>query len=285
MSNDQINNCDSRPIGVFDSGVGGLSVLSTLIEHFPKENFVYLGDTARLPYGSKSPSTIKKYVTQNINYLIKHQKIKAVVIACNSASTVLEDINIDVDKSIGIPIFGVIKPGAKSALKSSKNNSIAIWSTRATAKQGNYKKELLKLNPEVRCLSTSCPLIVPLVEEGFWEGPITDAILNSYIEPLKQSDADTLILGCTHYTFIKNALKKVLQQNGMGHLVIVDSTQELCKDIEVAFSSHHVDPGSNKEQLSVLLTDEASHFMDLVLKTFPDWKNINFQLIDLQQIV
>jgi glutamate racemase len=124
---------DPRPIGVFDSGVGGLSVLSVLIKNFPSENFVYLGDTARLPYGSKSPATIQKYVTQNINYLVKHQDVKAVVIACNSASTVLNDL----DLKLSIPIFGVILPGAKTAYHTSKNKKIGLWATRATVKQGS----------------------------------------------------------------------------------------------------------------------------------------------------
>jgi glutamate racemase len=286
---------DPRPIGVFDSGVGGLSVLNQLLKNFPNESFVYLGDTARLPYGSKSSQTIARYVTQNINYLIVNQNIKAIVVACNSASTVLSDVVINSD----IPIFGVIEPGAASALATTKNHKIAVWATRATIQKQSYAMALKKLNPKVQVTSVPCPLLVPLVEEGLWEGPITDAVIDLYLHELHQTDVDTLILGCTHYPFIKAALQariesltsqtdvksKNIEVAINPNLKIVDSAEAICLNLKTAFNEHKITSSKNSQTLSLLLTDEASHFMNLVAKSFPDWKNIKFQLIDLHQIV
>lgn len=275
---------DARPIGVFDSGVGGLSVLNVLIKNFPSENFVYLGDTARLPYGSKSPATIQKYVIQNINYLVKHQNIKAIVVACNSASTVLPTALTDLNFKYDIPILGVIGPGAKSAYKSTKNKKIGLWATRATVKQGSYEKALKDLDPAVKVFQVPCPLLVPLVEEGLWDHPITEATIDLYLSNLKNTHIDTLILGCTHYPFIRKKIEdQILKQN--LNIQIVDSAEAVSADLRLAFEQKILTKNNSETNIKLLLTDEASHFMDLVLKTFPDWKNIKFQLIDLQQIV
>lgn len=296
---------DNRPIGVFDSGIGGLSVLSHLIQNFPNESFVYLGDTARLPYGSKSPQTIKHYVTQNINYLLSHHDVKAVIIACNSASTVLRDPDFSlIFKSKLNHIFGVIRPGSQAANALTQNNKIAIWATRATIKQDSYKKTLQELNPKIECVSVACPLLVPLVEEGLWQGPITDAVIDLYLKQLDETDVDTLVLGCTHYPFIKstieNRIKTHLDSNSdvseryilNPKLKIADSGLAVSNHLIQTFQSQtllEADPEmntqANEPELRLLLTDEASHFMDLVLKAFPGWKNVKFQLIDLHQIV
>lgn len=293
-------NFDPRPIGVFDSGVGGLSVLNQLMMNFPNESFVYLGDTARLPYGSKSSQTIARYVTQNINYLITNQSIKAIVVACNSASTVLSDVVINSD----IPIFGVIQPGASAALATTKNHKIAVWATRATIQKQSYAKALKTMDPTVDVISVACPLLVPLVEEGLWEGQITDAIIDLYLHELYDTDVDTLILGCTHYPFIKTALQARIKAHASANkpedettstlkptrrinpqLKIVDSAEAICLNLKTAFNDQKIKSSKNSQTLSLLLTDEASHFMNLVSKSFPDWKNIKFQLIDLHQIV
>lgn len=290
MTKDASN--DSRPIGVFDSGVGGLSVLKELTQSFPKESFVYLGDTARLPYGSKSPQTIKKYVLQNINYLIKNQNIKAVVVACNSASTVLNEI----ETKESVPTFGVIEPGAKAALKMTKNKKIAVWATRATTLQGSYEKSLKKQDPRVQCFSIACPLLVPLVEEGIWDGPIAENIIDMYLSKMNEAEVDTLILGCTHYPFIKDLLNERLKfysnlstSSKLIHLnpdlQIVDSAKSVCEDLKLALASGSIKPSKLEQSLSFLFTDEATHFMDLALKSTLNWKNTKFQLIDLHQIV
>lgn len=288
---------DSRPIGVFDSGVGGLSVLSQLMANFPEESFVYLGDTARLPYGSKSSQTIARYVTQNINYLVNNQDIKAVVVACNSASTVINDVKIESP----IPIFGVIRPGARAAYEITKNQKVAVWATRATIAKGSYAKALEEFNPKIKVTSIACPLLVPIVEEGLWQGPITDAVVDLYLQELSESDVDTLILGCTHYPFLRETIESrvrlktaqsrtdLLKSNSPTilnpDLKIVDSAQAICQNLRNAFLEQKLLNSKNDQTLSVLLTDEASHFMNLVAKSFPDWKNIKFQLIDLHQIV
>ncbi len=283
---------DSRPIGVFDSGVGGLSVLKELTKTFPNESFVYLGDTARLPYGSKSAQTIKKYVLQNIKYLIKFQDIKAVVIACNSASTVLSDLEFWED----LPLFGVIEPGAKVAVATTKNKKIAVWATRATTLQGSYEKAINFYDSKIQCTTIACPLLVPLVEDGHWEGPIVDSIIDLYLMKMNKTEADTLILGCTHYPFIKNTIEKRIHHHCSSKhadkvvslnpkLKIVDSAKSLCGDLKLSFNSGLIKKSAKDQSLSFLFTDEATHFMDLALKSTLDWKNIKFQLIDLHQIV
>ncbi len=275
---------DPRPIGVFDSGVGGLSVLNVLIKKFPTENFVYLGDTARLPYGSKSPGTIQKYVIQNINYLVKNQDIKAIVVACNSASTVLSSALDELNFNYTIPILGVIGPGANAAYKSTKNKKVGLWATRATVKQGSYEKALKLLDPDVEVFQIACPLLVPLVEEGLWDHAITEATIDLYLTQLKGTGVDTLILGCTHYPFIRKKIEAQILKHGLK-IGIVDSAEAVSEELFQAFEKQILLKNQQTPNIKLLLTDEASHFMDLVLKTFPDWKNIKFQLIDLQQIV
>ncbi len=278
-----MSDLDPRPIGVFDSGVGGLSVLSELLKAFPSESFVYLGDTARLPYGSKSPQTIAKYVDQNINYLLKYQNIKAVVVACNSASTVLSEVK----ATQKIPTFGVILPGAKAAYATSKNQIIGVWATRATIHKDSYNQALIQLNPKIKTISVACPLLVPLVEEGLWDGPITTAILDLYLTQLTGTKADTLILGCTHYPFIRQALEQRIQAQSTNmdlhpELKIMDSAQAISMDLKSAIAHKIIKPSASRNSLSLLLTDEASHFMNLVEKAFPSWGDSQFHLIDLQ---
>lgn len=307
------NVLDPRPIGVFDSGIGGLSVLNHLMHTFPEEHFVYLGDTARLPYGSKSPSTIQKYVKQNINYLLKKQNIKSLVVACNSASAVLNQIQLDseTDFKMGISpsLFGVITPGASAASQMTKNKKVAVWATRATVNQKSYEVALKKMDPEIQVFQIPCPLLVPLVEEGLWDHPITSAAIDLYLKPLNGQDVDTLVLGCTHYPFLRDSIEKQILKHNLK-IRLVNSEMALSENLREAMTapSTLMSPSSKpktdrlqttsdrientsvniqktSDRLQILLTDEASHFMNIVLKTFPEWQNVKFQLIDLQQIV
>lgn len=210
-------------IGVFDSGVGGLTVLNALKRRWPGENFVYLADTARLPYGSKSLHTIHQYAEQNIRYLQKFS-VKAVVVACNSASTAILEQPIN----SAIPILNVVAPGARKAVESSKLKRIGVLGTRATVLSEAYPHAILRLAPEALVFQQACPLWVPLVEEGWIDDPITNLIVYRYINNLVHENIDTLILGCTHYPALKNSIQKVVGRE----IQLIDSSLGLIEDLE-----------------------------------------------------
>lgn len=192
-------------VGVFDSGLGGLTVLKALIEAFPNENFVYLGDTARLPYGSKSSETIRGYAEQILEFLTSTAKLKAIVIACNSASTQVPE-----SEWQGIPVLNVIDPGVSLALNTSQSSRIGLMATRATVTSDEYGKRLRQKNPAAHVVSVACPLLVSLAEEGWVDDPITNLVVYRYMEPLLRENIDTLILGCTHYPILQTSIQKAV---------------------------------------------------------------------------
>lgn len=212
-----------QAIGVFDSGVGGITVLNALKERWPSEHFVYLADTARLPYGSKSLHTIRHYVEQNIRCLLSHN-VKLIVIACNSASTAILEQHLP----CSVPLLNVVFPGARKAVELSTTKRIAVLGTRATIFSEAYLHSILKLAPEAQVFQQACPLWVPLVEEGWIDDPITNLIVYRYVHTLARHQADTMILGCTHYPALKATIQKVV-----GHgVTLVDSTLGLIEDLE-----------------------------------------------------
>ena len=194
------------PIGVFDSGVGGLTVAREIMQQIPNERIVYFGDTARVPYGSKSKETIIKYSKQIIRFL-QNEGVKAIVIACNTASAfALEEMRREFD----IPIIGVINSGARAASYTTKNGKVGIIGTEGTINSGMYNEVLKGINPKLEVVTKACPLFVPLVEEGFVDDPITTEVVKRYLEELKDKDIDTLILGCTHYPLLRETIAKVM---------------------------------------------------------------------------
>lgn len=196
----------SAPIGVFDSGVGGLTVAREIIRQIPNETLIYFGDTARVPYGNKSKETIISYSRQIVRFLLA-QNVKAIVIACNTASAfALETIS----SEISIPIIGVVEPGAKVAAETTKNGNIGIIGTEGTISSRIYNKYLNKANPNIHVYVKACPLFVPLVEEGWINDPITIEVVNKYIDELRGNDIDTLVLGCTHYPLLRNVIQSVV---------------------------------------------------------------------------
>ncbi|MDF2586701.1 MAG: murI [Anaerocolumna sp.] len=196
----------SAPIGVFDSGVGGLTVAREIMRQIPNETIVYFGDTARVPYGSKSKKTIINYSRQIVRFL-QSNDVKAIVIACNTASAfALETIITEVS----IPVIGVVKPGAKVAAETTKNGNIGIIGTEGTINSGIYNTYLSKTKPNVRVYGKACPLFVPLVEEGWLDDPITVEVAKRYISELMTYDIDTLVLGCTHYPLIRHTIGSIV---------------------------------------------------------------------------
>ncbi|MDI9489612.1 MAG: glutamate racemase, partial [Bacillota bacterium] len=194
------------PIGVFDSGVGGLTVVKEIMNQIPGETIIYFGDTARLPYGSKSKKTIITYTRQIVRFLMR-KGVKAIVIACNTASAfALETIKDEID----IPIIGVVKPGAKVAARTTLNGKVGVIGTEGTIQSGIYNRFLSKTNPKVTVFGKACPLFVPLVEEGLIDDPITFEMARRYIGELLDKDIDTLVLGCTHYPLLRETIRKVV---------------------------------------------------------------------------
>ncbi len=201
-----MQNLKEAPIGVFDSGVGGLTVAREIMRQIPQERIVYFGDTARVPYGSKSTDTLIRYTRQIIRFL-KTRGVKAIVVACNTASaTALEAIIDEID----LPIIGVVRPGAKVAAKATRNEKIGIIGTEATVNSKMYEKFIRELLPSAEVIGKACPLFVPLVEEGWTKDPITEEVAKRYLEDLKKSDIDTLILGCTHYPLLRHMVGEIM---------------------------------------------------------------------------
>ncbi len=197
---------DNRPIGVFDSGIGGLTVLKELVEQLPGEDIVYFGDTARIPYGSRSKETVIKYVMQSFNFLMT-KNIKAIVIGCNTASALaLEEAQTEFD----LPIIGVVEPGARASVNCTKNNTIGIIGTEGTINSNAYQEHIRKLLPTSEIIGVPCPLFVPIVEEGLEDSDIAALTAEKYLLELKEHNIDTLVLGCTHYPALRYTIGKIM---------------------------------------------------------------------------
>lgn len=194
------------PIGVFDSGVGGLTVAREIMRQMPNEKIIYFGDTARVPYGSKSKETVTRFSKQIVRFL-RTFDVKTIVVACNTASAyALEEL----EKECDIPILGVVKPGAKTAAEVTKNGKIGVIATEATIHSGIYSQYIKEMKKNVTIYGKACPLFVPLIEEGLWVDPVTDEIAKRYLTELIDLDIDTLILGCTHYPLIRSTLGRII---------------------------------------------------------------------------
>ena len=196
----------NAPIGVFDSGVGGLTVAREIMRQIPNERIVYCGDTARVPYGSKSKDNILKFSRQIIRFL-QTENVKAIVIACNTASALALD---EMQQEFELPILGVVKPGAKVAVETTANKRIGLIGTEANIRSGVYTRYIKSLDDEAKVFEKACPLFVPLVEEGWLHDDITLQVASRYLEELKEKDIDTLIMGCTHYPLIRSTIRKVM---------------------------------------------------------------------------
>ena len=221
---------DDRPIGIFDSGVGGLTVAAQLMKQLPNENLVYFGDTARLPYGSKSRETVTRFSLQNVRFLLT-QNVKAVVVACNTASSNSREA---MQAAFDLPIFGVVEPGAAEAVRQTQNKQVGVIGTAATIRSGAYDALIQRLDPEVTVHSCACPLFVPLAEEGWTDNQVTELTIRAYLTPLAQEGIDALVLGCTHYPLLKKCLARVL---GPG-IALVDPAREAARQVQRYLGAH-----------------------------------------------
>jgi glutamate racemase len=243
-----------RPIGVFDSGIGGLTVLKEVIRQLPDESTIYLGDTARVPYGIRSPETVIRYAFENTQFLCS-QDIKLLVVACNTASSVSIDA---IKAKVSIPVIGVIEPGAKAAVRATKNRKVGIIGTEATVRSNAYTRAIHAVDRNIEVFGLACPLFVSLVEEGWTEGHITALIAREYLSRIQDKGIDTVVLGCTHYPLLKMVIAEV-----MGEKVgLIDSAVEISYEIKATLEALGMkrEPGGNSLR-KFFVTDSPERFL------------------------
>lgn len=246
-------NLHEEPIGVFDSGVGGLTVAREIMRQLPDENIVYFGDTARLPYGSKSKDTIIRFSRQIIRFL-QTKRVKAIVVACNTATAQALDV---VSQEFDLPIIGVIAPGARAAVKETKNKKIGVVGTEGTIQSHMYAKTIHQMEKNAEVVGKSCPLFVPLVEEGFAKHHIAEEVIDIYLRDMKESDIDTLILGCTHYPLLRTKIREYFGED----VRIVNPAYEAAIDLKKILEEKSID-NKNKEftKYEFYVSDAAEKF-------------------------
>ena len=254
-------------IGVFDSGVGGLTVAREIMRQLPEEKIIYFGDTARLPYGSKSKETVIRFSEQIIRFL-RTKDVKAIVIACNTASSFALD---EVRKVEDIPIIGVINAGARAAVAASKNGKIGVIGTEGTINSGTYAKAIMDMRPGVEVYGKACPLFVPLVEEGMFHDTVTDEIASRYLSELKSKYVDTLVLGCTHYPLIRSTMARTMG----SEVTLVNPAYETAVQLKTLLRSMEMncDEGRdlpNEEKYQFFVSDMADKFRAFATAILPD---------------
>ena len=243
----------NEPIGIFDSGIGGLTVVKQLTKLLPNENYIYFGDTARVPYGTRSNRLIKQYAFEDTAFL-QQFKIKLLVVACNTVSAVAVDI---LESAIDIPLTGVIKPGVEGAIQSTKNNKIGVIGTTATIKSGAYEKRIKSINPEITVYGQACPMLVHLVEEGWVDEEITRLTIIKYLKPLLEKSIDTIILGCTHFPVVSDLIQDVVGPS----ITLIDSGKETAKKVKQILDKSGLNKNeSSAGQFSFYVSDIPDKF-------------------------
>ena len=246
----------TAPIGVFDSGVGGLTVAREIMRQMPNEKIIYFGDTARVPYGSKSKETVTRYSKQIARFLLSF-RVKTIVVACNTASAYARD---ELEQEVDIPVLGVVKPGARTAVDVTRNGKIGVIATEATIGSHMYNKYITELNKDVTIYEKACPLFVPLVEEGLWQDPVTDEIAKRYLSELIDLDIDTLIMGCTHYPLIRSTLGRIIGEE----VTLVNPAYETAMELKRLLAEQDLlndqPPKLGENQYQFYVSDGAEKF-------------------------
>src|SRR4051812_16147637 len=244
----------TQPIGVFDSGIGGLTVVAAIRTLLPTESIFYIGDTARVPYGNKSPATVERYSVE-IGCRLAEANCKAIVIACNTASSIAVP---RMQSELPVPVLGVIDPGARAAVQATRNGHIGVIGTRATIKAGAYERAIRALRPDAKVSAQPCPLLVPLIEEGRLDGAITDAVIREYVAPMLAAGVDTLVLGCTHYPLARGAIQRAAGADA----ALVDSAENCARALRQLLIERNLSASSEDSgALRVALTDMPDHFL------------------------
>ncbi|WP_141431962.1 glutamate racemase [Bacillus sp. 03113] len=265
-----------QAIGVMDSGVGGLTVAKEIIRQLPNENLVYIGDTARCPYGPRSSDEVRDFTWQMTHFLLQ-KNIKMLVIACNTATAVTLD---ELSKELSIPVIGVIFPGARTAIKMTQNNHVGVIGTIGTVKSRAYEKALTQINHRIVVKSLACPKFVPLVESGEYEGPVAKKIVAETLLPLKNKGLDTLILGCTHYPLLGSTI-----QNVMGNTVkVISSGEETAREVSTILSHQRLLNMTEKEPVYHFYTTGSSKIFEKIASKWLERKIEYVKNIKLEKI-
>lgn len=247
---------DNRSIGVFDSGLGGLTAVKQIMRELPYESIVYFGDTGRVPYGTRSDETIIKYSKNDVNFLIE-KEVKLIVVACGTVSSVALPI---LKNEYDIPIIGVVEAATGAALSKTKNGKIGIIGTPGTIKSGSYEKLIKQMNPEIETFSAACPLFVPLVENGHFDTPVAKLVIEEYLAPIRKEGVDTLILGCTHYPLLEKSISEFMG----GGVTLINSGAEVAKLLKSYFEENDLGcERSAKKQYRYYVSDNVDGFETL----------------------
>ena len=264
---------DSRPIGVFDSGLGGLTVANAIKEKLPNENIVYLGDTARVPYGNKSTFLVTGYATQITNFLLG-ENAKLIVVACNTASALSLPV---LQSEFQVPILGVVIPGSQAAVHATRNKHVGVIGTIATINSNAYNQALRKIETSIQITAQACPLFVPLVEEGWLNGPVPSEITASYLKSINVANVDTLILGCTHYPLLKPIIQDIVNDN----TVLIDSAETVAEEVATILLEKKMSVNSsNKGLLKCFVTDSPIQF-ESIAERFLGYSLNNVQTVPI----
>lgn len=247
-----------QPIGVFDSGIGGLTVLKELLSRLPGESFVYFGDTARVPYGTKSADAVKRFTRESMHLLLD-RGVKMIVIACNTASS---EVLPEFESEFTVPIVGVIEPGVRAAVAATKRRRIGVIGTPGTIRSGAYQSKIMAKLPDAVVIPQACPLFVPLVEEGWIDTPVTRLVAHEYLRVYEKSNIDALVLGCTHYPLLKTVIADVV---GEG-VALVDSAIETAREVARVLNDRGLEGSGAGGEFHIVLSDTAPSFGDIATR-------------------
>lgn len=263
---------DDKPIGIFDSGVGGLTVMKEIIKHLPDENILYLGDTARVPYGTRSPETVSRYSLENAGFLIS-RGIKILVVACNTSSAVSIDL---LREKLPVPVIGVVEPGARAAVETTKLKNVAVVGTETTIRTGSYERAIKTMDCSIKVSGIACPLFVPLIEEGWLEGDVVSLTAEKYLSSIRYNGADTLVLGCTHYPMIKDVIESIV------HIPLIDSAIETAKELRRVLEQEGMLRNSRSDVVREFFVTDAKEKFARVGERFLGHTIVNISKIELQ---
>lgn len=248
---------ENAPVGIFDSGIGGLTVVKEVMRQLPGETIIYLGDTARVPYGTKSDRTIKAFTLQCCLFLLEHH-VKMIIIACNTASAVALDF---IARMFRIPVIGVILPGSQAAVQTSVNKHIGVIGTHTTVNSQAYTRTIRQIEPDAQVVSQPCSLFVPVAEEGWTDHPITQEICIEYLKVFERSSIDCLVLGCTHYPILKTPIQKAINTVTGRQICLIDSAVETAKIAKQTLREHSLENKSRRKPHKFFVTDLPKNFM------------------------
>ena len=262
---------NEMPIGIFDSGVGGLTVMKEIMKLLPEEDILYIGDTARVPYGTRSPETVSRYSLENARFLMS-KGIKVLVVACNTSSAVSLAL---LREKFPVSVIGVVEPGARAAVERSILKRIAVIGTETTIKTGSYERAIREIDNSIEVSGIACPLFVPIIEEGWLEGDVVNLTVEKYLSSIRYNNVDTLVLGCTHYPMIKNVIEKFVQ------LPLIDSAVETAKEVKSVLEKQDILCKSKGEVSRNFFVSDSPEKFAYVGEKFLGHKILNISKIDL----